>query len=121
MNDQPPGFSGFEDPPPPAAPDNVIQLRVNEALADHRAQTREIANLCKLAKLPELATDFIARGATVAQVQEALLTRQAADDDRRAIVPIDTTAVRQDDGAVELQRLANERFAAQARVYDGGR
>jgi signal peptide peptidase SppA len=104
--------------PATPSPDNVVQLRVNEAVTATRAQATEIASLCALAKYPELAAGFIGEGLTTAVVMQRLQTRQAEDANKRQLQTVDPSQSRRlgggggvDDGA--LERAARARFRAQ--------
>ena len=91
--------------------ENVVPL---SAVTDARAQAGEIAALCSLAGYPELAAEQIRAGASVEAVRALLLTRKAADDAKRQVEAIDTSAAKPAAATVgEINKFAESRFAAQ--------
>ena len=116
-----------EQPPvtPPATPpaDNVIALARNEAATAMRAQAREIAELCALAKYPEMAAGFIGEGLTAEAVRQRLQARQAEDATKRQLQPIDPSQPRRlgghgGPGVGDLEKVAQARFRAQRGVRE---
>jgi signal peptide peptidase SppA len=96
-------------PTPPATPvvdNNVIALHVDQARAALRAEAKEIGSLCALAKHPELAAGFIAEGLNAGAVAQKLLAVKAADAEKAAIVPIDTSDRRDNASAASEARKA---------------
>jgi capsid assembly protease len=109
--------------PPAAPPDNVVNLRVNEAVTAYRAQAREIAELCALARYPEMAAGFIGEGLTAEVARQRLQARQAADGEKRSLTPIDPSQPQRIGGSgsggpssADLERAAQARFRAQRGV-----
>jgi signal peptide peptidase SppA len=117
-----------EQPPatPPAAPppdNNVVNLRVNEAVTAYRAQAREIAELCALAKYPEMAAGFIGEGLSAEVVRQRLQARQAEDANKRQLQPIDPSQPRRlgghgGPGVGDLEKVAQARFRTQRGIRD---
>lgn len=67
---------------------DINKLRADtkkEMQQEEQARQKSIADLCKLAKRPDLALGFVTEGKTVAEVQEALL---ALDADAQASNPV---------------------------------
>jgi signal peptide peptidase SppA len=94
--------------------DNVVQLRVDQAVTAARQQAGEIAALCALAGYPDMAADQIRLGANPEAVRHLLQTRKASEA-APSIVAIDTTVVdKRAANSAELGRVAAARFAAQA-------
>jgi capsid assembly protease len=94
--------------------DNVVQLRVNQAVEAARATAAEIVALCNLGGHPEIAEEQVRDGASVETVRQLLQTLQA----RRAAPAVETLDVgaRQQPrpGATggEIEAAATARFAA---------
>jgi signal peptide peptidase SppA len=124
-----------EQPNPPATPptppaatppaDNVVQLRVDEAVTTTRAQAREIAELCALARYPEMAAGFIGEGLGLDVVRQRLLARQAEDNSKRQLTTIDPSSQRSPrlggaggPATADLERAAQARFRAQRGVKE---
>jgi signal peptide peptidase SppA len=111
-----------ETPTPPATPpvdNNVVQLRVDEARAQLRAEAKEIGALCLLAKHPELAAGYIAEGLSASAVAQKLLAVQAADAAKKPLVAIDTSEQPAGkSGAEQARTAASGRMAA---MYPVGR
>ena len=113
-----------EQPNPPANPaatppaDNVINLRVDEAVASYRAQAREIAELCALARYPELAAGFIGEGISASVARERLQAKQAEDANKRQVTSLDPSQGKRGGGnsggpsMAELEKAAQTRFRA---------
>lgn len=103
---------------PPATPDNVVQLARSEGAAAARAQAREIAELCALAKYPDLAAGFIGEGLDLEAVRQRLLAKQAEDANKRQMTTVDPSQRRTGGGGsggatqVDLERAATARFRA---------
>ena len=114
------------NPTPPATPpaDNVVQLRVDEALTAYKAQAREIAELCALARYPELAAGFIGEGLKIETVRQRLLAKQAEDGNKRQLTAIDPSQPKRIGGngttlaGGELERAAQARFRAQRGIRE---
>lgn len=115
--------------PPPAAvatppADNVVNLRVNEALTAYRAQAREIAELCALARYPEMAAGFIGEGITPEVARQRLQAKQAAEGDKHQLTTIDPSQPRRIGGngstvsSADLERAAQSRFRAQRGIKE---
>lgn len=106
--------------PPAATHDNVVQLARNEGATAARSEAREIAELCALAKYPELAAGFIGEGLKPETVRERLQAKQAEDANKRQMTTVDPSQSRRpgansDGGASQgdLERAAQARFRAQ--------
>jgi signal peptide peptidase SppA len=107
---------------PPATDNNVVQLRIDEAAKAARAEAqshaREIAELCALARYPELAAGFIGEGLTAAVVRERLQAKQATDSNKRPLTAIDPSDSRRIGRATggptegELEAAGMARFRA---------
>jgi signal peptide peptidase SppA len=110
-------------PTPPAATDNnVVQLRVNEAVTAYRAQAREIAELCALARYPEMAAGFIGEGISPDIARQRLQERQAADGNKRQLTTVNPSEQRMGGSGGpsqgDLERAAQARFRAQRGVRE---
>jgi signal peptide peptidase SppA len=116
---QPPtGATSSAEPMPPAPPpaDNVVPLaRVADAETRARGQAVEIAELCKLAGLADLAGDFIGANLTADAVRAELQKRQAADSAKRPLVAIDTAPKPRD--AATVSELAKAHAARVRAMY----
>jgi signal peptide peptidase SppA len=117
----PPVDPAAQTPTPPATPpvdNNVIQLRVDEARTQLRAEATEIAQLCLLAKHPELAAQYISEGLTAAAVRTKLQAQQAADADKAPVTPIDTSDARGSASAISgARKAAASRQAAMSAAH----
>jgi signal peptide peptidase SppA len=105
-------------PPPPSVPDNVVKLQVDEAVNTMRAQAREIAELCALAKYPELAAGFIGEGLKPEAVRQRLQARQAEDANKRQMTTMQPSEGQRVSGNADLEKAAQKRFRAQRGLAD---
>ena len=94
----------------------VVQLdAVRQAAGNVRRDASEIVNLCAVAGLPQLASDFIDKGTPIAAVRTELLRRRAETAAARQVETIDTSvhdAVQERERS-DLNKVIADRWARQ--------
>lgn len=108
-----------EPAPAPAPAANVVSFdQMHAAVAAARSQAGEVASLCALAGYPDMASEEINAGTSIEAVRQRLQQRRAADDTKRQVEAIDTTAKPASSTVAEVTAAANARFAAQRQAHN---
>ena len=108
--------------PGAAVPENVIELRVNEALLAARKNSAEIMAMCQTHRCPELAAKLIEEGVSPDGAARRILDHQAAVAQQQNIVAADVSAVadklrHKANLAQQLEEAGQARFEAQRKAY----
>jgi signal peptide peptidase SppA len=106
------------EPAAESGDDNIVQLRVNDAVRAERERANTIMATCKRHGLSDFGATLIEEGVSVQVANERILERIAERGARDQVVAFDTSVrLPRRNLAAELEEAAQNRFAEQRRGF----